>query len=1099
MIFSCCNENRKSAVLGNAALNGIDYLEVLDSEAPAGVPRQQTLLVHCLNSLAAPFPAAANVVIAGGERIKLIGIDWALPAPAIDGTQPADVQLLIPIVNALADKNSVLVVRTREAGDFSTYRLRLVDNAAQAATDPFAVTEVLAGFDRQLAEVDFSFKIECPPDFDCKPQAAYCAPPPLRAPPINYLVKDYGSFRTVILDRLHQLLPGWGGASEADLGVTLAELVAYVGDHLSYQQDAVATEAYLETARRRVSLRRHALLVDYRIGDGCDARAWIALQVTGNLGAPVFLDRTRTRFYTFAPGMPASLDVDAGNEEAAVRAGVRVFEPMHDAVLYPEHNQFFFYTWGDSDCCLPRGACEATLLGSYPTLEPGAVLIFQEVVGPQTGNPADADIRNRCAVRLTHVATRNDQGLALVDPLFKDAHGAPIKVTEIQWAQADALPFPLCVSSTYLDSAGDTQTVDSVSVAFGNVVLADHGLSFPGQPLPPVPPPRLYYPRSPDADRCQPTAPAALPVRYRPTVPDRPLTHAVPLATAPLPGAGNPVTPAIVPLGATGFVVLKDANQFATLTLLATNPAGWPHCFGVVTSANAANPAHFDLTVVYNPPAGAAGIQAQVPLETFADLSLNPADPNYAATQINASSRLIRVPATFVPPGAPPSAFPAAPTMLTNTGAVNLLDPGNPATTYLTVEAANPSAWPQFFGIKTQANAQDATRFDLSVVYDPPSAVGVVLPVTVELFADLSLADAASHIDDASQLIGVKSFAQAPDPGLSAHDLMTFEPRKAVPVISLTGVLDQTTTAWRPERDLLENGESDPVFVVELETDGTAVLRFGDDTNGKRPYSGTSFTASFRIGNGREGNVGADTLIHLSAADARIQSCRNPLPATGGMDAETAEQIRRRAPQAFLTQGRAVTMADYDAMTELNPQVQRAASNLRWTGSWYTVFVAVEPKGGGNVEQPLAKAIKRGLERYRLAGQDLEVDSPQYVSLEIGLTICVDPDYFRSDVQRALLTVLSNSCLPNGERGIFHPDRFTFGQTVYLSPIYAAARSVAGVVSVTATTFQPQGVDTDQYLLAGEMKLGPLQVARLDNDRNYPDHGQLTLAMEGGR
>jgi len=31
------------------------------------------------------------------------------------------------------------------------------------------------------------------------------------------------------------------------------------------------------------------------------------------------------------------------------------------------------------------------------------------------------------------------------------------------------------------------------------------------------------------------------------------------------------------------------------------------------------------------------------------------------------------------------------------------------------------------------------------------------------------------------------------------------------------------------------------------------------------------------------------------------------------------------------------------------------------------------------------------------------------------------------------------------------------------------------------------------------MKLGPLQVARLDNDRNFPDHGQLTLVMEGGK
>ena len=151
---------------------------------------------------------------------------------------------------------------------------------------------MLTGFDPQLAAVDFCFKVECGPDFDCAPAPPDCPPPAMTPPPINYLAKDYGSFRTTILDRLNQLLPGWGGSgSEADFGVVLAELIAYVGDYLSYQQDAVATEAYLETARRRVSLRRHALLVDYHVHDGCNARAWIQLNVSGNPGEPVFLDR----------------------------------------------------------------------------------------------------------------------------------------------------------------------------------------------------------------------------------------------------------------------------------------------------------------------------------------------------------------------------------------------------------------------------------------------------------------------------------------------------------------------------------------------------------------------------------------------------------------------------------------------------------------------------------------------------------------------------------------------------------------------------------------------------------------------------------------
>src|SRR5499427_862444 len=333
--------------------NGIDYLEVLDHDAiPLNSPRQRTLLIHCLRVLPLTI-TRDNVMIIGGESITNVTADWVAVASAIPAglTNPFEQAYF----QSLPDAPNVLLVRTNTAGDFSPYTLRLVNDSAHAAEDPFEVTDVLVGFDPQLAEVEFSFKVECGPDFDCAPQPPDC-PPDLPPPPaINYLAKDYGSFRSIMLDRLSQLMPGWGATSEADLGIALAELMAYVGDRLSYQQDAVATEAYLETARSRISLRRHALLVDYHVHDGCNARAWIQINVSGNAGDKIFLDRRRTRFYTYAPGMPSSLAIGAGNEEAALVAGVQVFEPMWDQILYHEHNQISSYTWDDGNCCLPQG------------------------------------------------------------------------------------------------------------------------------------------------------------------------------------------------------------------------------------------------------------------------------------------------------------------------------------------------------------------------------------------------------------------------------------------------------------------------------------------------------------------------------------------------------------------------------------------------------------------------------------------------------------------------------------------------------------------------------------------------------------------------
>ena len=73
-------------------------------------------------------------------------------------------------------------------------------------------------------------------------------------------------------------MPDWTERHVPDLGIALVELLAYTGDYLSYYQDAVATEAYLDTARQRISVRRHARLVDYYLHEGCNARAWVCIE-----------------------------------------------------------------------------------------------------------------------------------------------------------------------------------------------------------------------------------------------------------------------------------------------------------------------------------------------------------------------------------------------------------------------------------------------------------------------------------------------------------------------------------------------------------------------------------------------------------------------------------------------------------------------------------------------------------------------------------------------------------------------------------------------------------------------------------------------------
>jgi len=102
-------------------------------------------------------------------------------------------------------------------------------------------------------------------------------------------------------------------------------------------------------------------------------------------------------------------------------------------------------------------------------------------------------------------------------------------------------------------------------------------------------------------------------------------------------------------------------------------------------------------------------------------------------------------------------------------------------------------------------------------------------------------------------------------------------------------------------------------------------------------------------------------------------------------------------------------------------------------------------------------------------------------------------------VETALLEVLSNCTLPDGRVGAFNPDNFTFGQPVFLSPIYELVQQTDGVESVNITKFQRQGIDSNVALEKGKLEVERLEIARLDNDPNFPEHGTLTLNMFGGR
>ncbi|MDQ6648338.1 MAG: putative baseplate assembly protein, partial [Pseudomonadota bacterium] len=450
-------------------LNGIDYVEVGDDGT--------SLCVHLFGDIPQGI-GVANVRISGGDRITGLRVLSVNPEREPD----------------LHDDACLRVVLDRE-GDHTAYCLCLVD--AASGNDP---TGWLAypGFDPRYACVTLHFRLDCARTLDCA-DTTPCVQPPTPPPEINYLAKDYASFRQLFLDRIALDMPAWQERHVPDLGIALVEILAYTADYLSYYQDAVATEAYLATARRRVSVRRHARLVDYRMHEGCNARALVALASDTDLD----LELDNLLLLVPPPGQNNAKPgvISADQLETARTQGALMFEPMplddKDSFnVVAAHSAIRLHRWSDEMCCLPRGSTRATLIDAPLTipappaasaasieaaandpvpndtaaasattqralkLAVGDVLIFEEVLGPQTGNLADADPAHRHAVRLTDVQTSRDP---LDDSLL----------LEVAWDTCDALPFDLCLSVRM--PSPDCAWLHDVSLARGNVLLVDHG------------------------------------------------------------------------------------------------------------------------------------------------------------------------------------------------------------------------------------------------------------------------------------------------------------------------------------------------------------------------------------------------------------------------------------------------------------------------------------------------------------------------------------------------------------------------------------------------------------------------------------------------
>lgn len=276
-------------------------------------------------------------------------------------------------------------------------------------------------------------------------------------------------------------------------------------------------------------------------------------------------------------------------------------------------------------------------------------------------------------------------------------------------------------------------------------------------------------------------------------------------------------------------------------------------------------------------------------------------------------------------------------------------------------------------------------------------------------------------------------------------------------------------------------------------------LKFGFGDFGEAPADGALLRIRYHTDPGLAGNVASETLA-LSwplgpASDPKfaglVSGATNPLPFANARAEESAASIRLNAPHAYRAlPRRAVRPEDYSEIIERLPWVQMAHAATRWTGSWPTDFVAVDPLDSVAVSDDQRQALLTEIDCIRLATRDARSVDADYLDIDLEVDICVAAGFYQGDVIKRVRERLAPP-------GFFDPENFTFGAPLRRSAIEAAVQDVPGVAHVDAMAIRIHRFGGWRDFTEAEIEPNSDQIVRLQDDPDRSTLGLLRVEATG--
>jgi predicted phage baseplate assembly protein len=261
-------------------------------------------------------------------------------------------------------------------------------------------------------------------------------------------------------------------------------------------------------------------------------------------------------------------------------------------------------------------------------------------------------------------------------------------------------------------------------------------------------------------------------------------------------------------------------------------------------------------------------------------------------------------------------------------------------------------------------------------------------------------------------------------------------PQPSVDRASLAIEVEEPGQAYQPWHavDDLAAIHPDPNVAREaraFEVDPTAgVLRFGDGVRGRVPERGMRIRlATGRFGGGRAGNVPPGTLAELSGKDITGKPTppiriAQPLPASGGEDAETLAAAEKRIPSYLRHRERAVTAEDYRSLAFETPGITVGRVDVlprfkprdrRFDVPGVVTVMALPMQALSRApnprpDRPFIERLHAHLSARSPLSTELYVIGCEYVPLGVSIGVAIRDGYARdavlNDVRQALMRLL---------------------------------------------------------------------------------------------